>query len=44
MRVLERPETPLHTNASERDLRGRVIKRKARSVATVGRRATACSA
>ncbi|MCE6077499.1 transposase [Agrobacterium vitis] len=28
LRVLERPETPLHTNASERDLRGLVIKRK----------------
>ncbi|MBB4523456.1 UNVERIFIED_ORG: hypothetical protein M2435_003450 [Rhizobium sophorae] len=28
LRVLERPETPLHTNASERDLRGFVIKRK----------------
>lgn len=28
LRVLERPETPLHTNASERDLRGCVIKRK----------------
>ncbi|WP_313903792.1 transposase [Rhizobium leguminosarum] len=26
LRVLERPETPLHTNASERDLRGLVIK------------------
>ena len=26
--VLERPEIPLHTNASERDLRGFVIKRK----------------
>jgi len=25
---LERPETPLNTNASERDLRGFVIKRK----------------
>nr|WP_260691319.1 hypothetical protein [Rhizobium leguminosarum] len=23
---MERPETPLHTNASERDLRGLVIK------------------
>jgi hypothetical protein len=28
LRVLERPEIPLHTNASERDLRGFVIKRK----------------
>nr|WP_262928006.1 transposase [Rhizobium wenxiniae] len=28
LRVLERPETPLPTNASERDLRGCVIKRK----------------
>ncbi len=28
LRVLERPEIPLHTNASERDLRGLVIKRK----------------
>ncbi len=28
LRVLERPETPLNTNASERDLRGFVIKRK----------------
>ncbi len=28
LRVLERLETPLHTNASERDLRGFVIKRK----------------
>nr|WP_245277377.1 transposase [Rhizobium leguminosarum] len=28
LRVLERPETLLHTNASERDLRGLVIKRK----------------
>lgn len=28
LRVLERPEIPLHTNASERDLRGIVIKRK----------------
>ncbi|TBA32742.1 IS66 family transposase [Rhizobium ruizarguesonis] len=28
LRVLEQPETPLHTNASERDLRGLVIKRK----------------
>lgn len=28
LRVLERPETPLHTNASETDLRGFVIKRK----------------
>lgn len=28
LRVLQRPETPLHTNASERDLRGFVIKRK----------------
>ncbi|MGO8104152.1 transposase [Rhizobium leguminosarum] len=28
LRVLERPETPLHTNASERDLRGFVITRK----------------
>ncbi|WP_139276496.1 IS66 family transposase [Pararhizobium antarcticum] len=28
LRVLERPEPPLHTNASERDLRGFVIKRK----------------
>nr|WP_325265930.1 hypothetical protein [uncultured Rhizobium sp.] len=28
MRVLERPETPPHTNAWERDLRGFVIKRK----------------
>ena len=26
--MLERPEIPLHTNASERDLRGFVIKRK----------------
>jgi hypothetical protein len=26
--VLERPEIPLHTNASERDIRGHVIKRK----------------
>ncbi|MHC2358542.1 hypothetical protein ACVMH6_001380 [Rhizobium leguminosarum] len=36
LRVLERPETPLHTNASERDLRGFVIKRKI-SGATVSR-------
>lgn len=28
LRVLERPETPLHTNASERDLRSFVTKRK----------------
>lgn len=28
LRVLERPETPLNTNASERDLRGFVVKRK----------------
>lgn len=28
LRVLERPEIPLNTNASERDLRGFVIKRK----------------
>nr|WP_244627251.1 transposase [Microvirga tunisiensis] len=28
MRVLERPEIPLHTNASENDLRAWVIKRK----------------
>ena len=28
LRVLERPEIPLHTNASERDRRGFVIKRK----------------
>jgi hypothetical protein len=28
LRVLERPEIPLHTNASERDLRSFVIKRK----------------
>nr|WP_246734709.1 transposase [Rhizobium sp. RHZ01] len=28
LRVLERPEMPLHTNASERDLRCFVIKRK----------------
>nr|WP_245515553.1 transposase [Rhizobium deserti] len=28
LRVLERPEIPLHTNASERDLRGFVIKAK----------------
>jgi hypothetical protein len=28
LRVLERPEIPLHTNASENDLRGFVIKRK----------------
>jgi hypothetical protein len=28
LRVLERPEMPLHTNGSERDLRGLVIKRK----------------
>jgi hypothetical protein len=28
LRVLERPETPRHTNASERDLRGFVIKPK----------------
>jgi hypothetical protein len=28
LRVLERPEIPLHTNASERDLRGFVLKRK----------------
>lgn len=28
LRVLERPETPLNTNASEGDLRGFVIKRK----------------
>jgi hypothetical protein len=28
LRVLERPEIPLHTNASENDLRACVIKRK----------------
>jgi hypothetical protein len=28
LRVLERPEIPLHTNASENDLRAWVIKRK----------------
>ena len=28
LRVLDRPEIPLNTNASERDLRGFVIKRK----------------
>ena len=28
MRVLERPEIPLHTNASENDIRDFVIKRK----------------
>ena len=28
MRVLERPEIPLHTNASENDIRGFVTKRK----------------
>ena len=28
LRVLERPETPLHTNASENDIRACVTKRK----------------
>ena len=28
LRVLDRPEIPLHTNGSERDIRGHVIKRK----------------
>ena len=28
LRVLERPEIPLHTNASENDLRACVVKRK----------------
>ena len=41
MRVLERPEIPLHTNASENDIRGFVTKRKISggTVSEKGRRA-----